>query len=244
MNTFTIDIDNNITANLSPQDAEATAGAEHFSSQARLAKLAATWPAERLVGIWNGIPRATPIKKFKDRQTGVSRIWKAIQSLVEQKPGPTKPGVGPIKAKPTQMPTLAEPEAAVPPSVEPELQQQEQPLPVEAEPATAEAGAAQPSAEPIQAPETAGAAVPPAKAKSRKKAPAKAEGARAGSKTATVLDLMKRPQGVTLSELMTATAWQANSVRGFISGTLGKKMGLTVISAKAEDGGRTYSIKG
>ena len=178
MNSFTIDIDNNITANLSPQDAEAIAGAEHFSSQARLAKLAATWPAERLVGIWNGIPGATPIKKFKDRQTGVSRIWKAIQSLAEQKPVPTKPGVGPINAKPAQMPTLAEPEAAVPPSVEPELQQQEQPLPVQAEPATAEAGGAEPSAEPIQAPETAGAAVPPAKAKARKKASAKAEGAR------------------------------------------------------------------
>jgi hypothetical protein len=177
MNGFTID-DNNITANLSPQNAEATAGAEHFSSQARLAKLAATWSAERLVGIWNGIPGVTPTKKFKDRQTGVSRIWKAIQSLAEQKPGPTKPGVGPIKAKPAQMPTLAEPEAAVPPSVEPELQQQEQPLPVQAEPATAEAGAAQPRVKPIQAPETAGAAVPPAKAKARKKASAKAEGAR------------------------------------------------------------------
>jgi hypothetical protein len=62
MNSFTIDIDNNITANLSPQDAEATAGAEQFTSQARLAKLAATWPAERLVGIWNGIPGVTPTK--------------------------------------------------------------------------------------------------------------------------------------------------------------------------------------
>ena len=55
---------------------------------------------------------------------------------------------------------------------------------------------------------------------------------------------MKRPHGVTLQELMTATAWQAHSVRGFISGTLGMKMGLTVVSARAEDGGRTYSIKG
>ena len=242
MNSFTIDIDNNITANLSPQDAEAIAGAEHFSSQARLAKLAPTWPAERLVGIWNGIPGATPIKKFKDRQTGVDRIWKAIQSLAEQKPVPTKPGVVPIKAEPAQMPTLAEPEAAVPPSVEPELQHQEQPLTVQAEPAIAEAGAAKPSEEPIQAAETPAAAAQPAKAKTRKKAP-KAEGARAGSKTATVLDLMKRPQGVTLSELMTATAWQAHSVRGFISGTFGKKMGLTVISAKTDDGGRNYSIK-
>jgi Protein of unknown function (DUF3489) len=32
-------------------------------------------------------------------------------------------------------------------------------------------------------------------------------------------------------------------VRGFLSGAVGKKMGLTVVSAKGEDGERTYSIK-
>jgi hypothetical protein len=42
---------------------------------------------------------------------------------------------------------------------------------------------------------------------------------------------------------MKAAAWQAHSVRGFISGTLTKKMGLTVVSAKGEDGERSYSIK-
>jgi len=42
---------------------------------------------------------------------------------------------------------------------------------------------------------------------------------------------------------MKATDWQAHSVRGFLSGTLGKKMGLTVASVKESDGGRTYSIK-
>jgi hypothetical protein len=31
-------------------------------------------------------------------------------------------------------------------------------------------------------------------------------------------------------------------VRGFISGTVGKKMGLAVASAKGEDGERCYSI--
>jgi hypothetical protein len=43
---------------------------------------------------------------------------------------------------------------------------------------------------------------------------------------------------------MKATDWQPHSVRGFISGTLGKKMGLTVASVKGEDGERRYSIKG
>jgi integrase/recombinase XerD len=65
---------------------------------------------------------------------------------------------------------------------------------------------------------------------------------RQGSKTAKVLDLLKRPGGTPLKELMKATGWQPHSVRGFLSGTVGKKMGLTVASAKGEDGERTYSI--
>ena len=67
---------------------------------------------------------------------------------------------------------------------------------------------------------------------------------RDGSKTAKVLELIQRPGGATLKELMKATGWQAHSIRGFISGTLGKKMGLTVTSAKDDDGERNYSIKG
>ena len=67
---------------------------------------------------------------------------------------------------------------------------------------------------------------------------------RDGSKTAKVLELIQRPGGATLKELMKATGWQAHSIRGFISGTLGKKMGLTVTSAKDDDGERSYSIKG
>jgi hypothetical protein len=90
--------------------------------------------------------------------------------------------------------------------------------------------------------------VTPAKAKAGKKAsPAKsakkAAGARDGSKTAKILDLLKRAGGVTAKELMKATGWQAHSMRGFLSGTVGKKMGLTVTSTKGEDGGRVYSIK-
>ena len=66
---------------------------------------------------------------------------------------------------------------------------------------------------------------------------------REGSKTTKVLELMKREGGVTLKQIMAATDWQAHSVRGFISGTLGKKMGLSVISTKGENGERTYSIQ-
>ena len=68
--------------------------------------------------------------------------------------------------------------------------------------------------------------------------------AREGSKASKVLDLLKRSGGGTLQELMKATGWQAHSVRGFLSGTVGKKMGLAVTSAKSEDGERSYSING
>jgi len=41
---------------------------------------------------------------------------------------------------------------------------------------------------------------------------------------------------------MKATDWQAHSVRGFLSGTLRKKMGLKLESTKREDGDRVYSL--
>jgi len=94
--------------------------------------------------------------------------------------------------------------------------------------------------------------VAPKKAKSGKKAtPAKktpkgakkATGARDGSKTAMILDMLKRPGGATAKDLLKATGWQPHSLRGFISGTLGKKMGLTVASTKGNDGERSYSVK-
>jgi len=83
---------------------------------------------------------------------------------------------------------------------------------------------------------------PKGRTKAKVAPPAKPE-ARDGSKTARILDLLKRPGGVTAKELMKATGWLPHSVRGFLSGTVSKKMGLAVTSTKGEDGERTYSVE-
>jgi hypothetical protein len=70
----------------------------------------------------------------------------------------------------------------------------------------------------------------------------KPSAARHGTKKAKILDLLKRPDGVTLKALMKATGWQAHSVRGFLSGTLGKKMGTPVESFKSDAGERAYRL--
>jgi hypothetical protein len=181
MRLFAIDTDNNITA--FPAAEQIPEGQEHFASEKELAKLAANWPADRLVQIWNGFAGVTPfddlkpVKKFTDRKTAVARVWKAIQRL----------------------------DAAT-------------------------------------APQTADVAP---KAKRPRKA-AKAEDAtptaREGSKKAIVLELLRRPEGATLQEIMSVTGWMAHSVRGFISGSLTKKMGLNVESFKRPDGERAYRI--
>ena len=62
------------------------------------------------------------------------------------------------------------------------------------------------------------------------------------SKKDAVIALLHRPGGATLNELMTATGWQAHSVRGFISGTLRKKLDLTVTAAKNPAGEQSYRI--
>lgn len=82
MKRFTIeDETNNITSHAAKQDAELVEGAECFASEAGLASLAAAWPTARLIEIWNSMPGAIAVTKFKDRKTAVARIWKAIQSL-------------------------------------------------------------------------------------------------------------------------------------------------------------------
>ena len=148
--------------------AEAPEGGTAFDSEQQLAEVTSDWPASRLVEIWNGLPGVTAIRKFKDRATAISRIWKQAQSL--------------------------------PPFVEP--------IPVEEVPAQQEA---------------------------------KSESG--GSKKDLVVAMLDAAEGVTLAQIMAATGWQKHSVRGFLSGAVGKKMGLTVVSSKPKDSERVYRIE-
>ena len=67
--------------------------------------------------------------------------------------------------------------------------------------------------------------------------------ARRRGKTGRVLELLQRPGGATLKQLIAATQWQAHSVRGLLSGALKKKMGLKIVSTKGAAGERSYSIQ-
>lgn len=89
------------------------------------------------------------------------------------------------------------------------------------------------------------AAPPKRTAKAVRKAPrterAKCTAPRAESKGAKILEMIGRAKGATLADIMKATAWQAHSVRGFIS-TAAKKHGVEIESAKNEVGDRVYRM--
>ena len=65
---------------------------------------------------------------------------------------------------------------------------------------------------------------------------------REGTKQATLIAMLRAPDGATIAEIMTATGWQSHTVRGAMSGALKKKLGLEVTSAKVEDRGRVYKL--
>jgi len=61
------------------------------------------------------------------------------------------------------------------------------------------------------------------------------------SKQDAVIAMLRRPEGATIDEVVRATGWQRHTVRGVFSGSLKKKLGLTLASAK-EERGRVYRI--
>ena len=192
MKSFSSDRENNITAFAKRKDAQAANG-DTFRSEAELHELTASWPASRLVEIWNRIPGCVPVKKFTNRKTAILRIWKAIQSLE-----------GGVAARAAN---LTSDEC----------------------PAASGSSRARNNTRANQTGDP-------------KRTPTAEVVARPDSKTAKVLTMLRRAEGATLQQIMSVTGWQAHSVRGFVSGTLGKKLHLTVVSVKGEDGQRRYSV--
>lgn len=65
---------------------------------------------------------------------------------------------------------------------------------------------------------------------------------RENSKQATVIQMLRRPEGATVQQIVDATGWQAHTVRGTFAGALKKKLGLTIVSDKHQGGERVYRI--
>jgi hypothetical protein len=77
--------------------------------------------------------------------------------------------------------------------------------------------------------------------------PAKSDAAptlpvRAGTKQSALIEMLRRDTGATIEEMVTATGWQAHTVRGAIAGAMKKRLSLKVESGKVEGRGRVYRI--
>lgn len=66
--------------------------------------------------------------------------------------------------------------------------------------------------------------------------------ARRPSKNDAILHLLRRKQGASLEEMQKASGWQNHSVRGYLSGTVKKRLGLKLNSSKSPNGERRYTI--
>jgi hypothetical protein len=72
--------------------------------------------------------------------------------------------------------------------------------------------------------------------------PAKRPRLRAGTKQAQIIAMLEAPEGATIAEIAEATGWRLHTARGFIAGTLKKRLGLTIASEKDPDRGRIYRV--
>ena len=174
---FAIAADNTIAVSTSTEQRHGKGRAAQFTNEKQLSALAAHWPSGRLVDIWNNLPGVRKVAKFTDRQTGVGRIWRAIEPLA--------PHVGAHAAS-------------------------------GADRGQSRGTAASPSGQPVVA--------------------------RADTKAARVIALLKQPAGATLKAIMALTGWQSHSVRGFITAHVRQKLNYRVQSFK-RGGERVYRIR-
>ena len=167
MKTFIISSENKVTAGVDPQ--QNATGSVQFTTIDELTQMTHEWPMARLVAVWNRLSGVTSVRRFTDRDTAVTRIWKTLQNAAES----TK------------------------------------------------------------------VSRPP---RGKNRSGSKKTLAQEGTKKARILILLNRPKGATLEELVRATGWQTHSIRGFISGNVGKQMGLKVNTSTRSGGKKAYHI--
>jgi len=71
----------------------------------------------------------------------------------------------------------------------------------------------------------------------------KARTPREGTKQATLIAMLRAPDGATIGEIGTALQWRPHTARGALAGALKKKLGLTITSEKVAERGRIYRIE-
>jgi hypothetical protein len=86
-------------------------------------------------------------------------------------------------------------------------------------------------------PASAGASSPPAPA-----AAPRERKTREGTKQALVIEMLRRPEGATIAEIAAASDWLHHTIRGFMAGTIKKKLGLEIGSSKEDGRGRVYRL--
>ena len=57
------------------------------------------------------------------------------------------------------------------------------------------------------------------------------------------MTLLSEPEGASIEDMMQATRWQQHSVRGFLAGTVKKKLGFALTSSKLSGDVRRYRIE-
>jgi len=62
------------------------------------------------------------------------------------------------------------------------------------------------------------------------------------TKQERVLAMLTGSKGASIDEIIKVTGWQPHSVRGFLAGTVKKKLGLTLTSSKPEGAVRRYRV--
>lgn len=65
---------------------------------------------------------------------------------------------------------------------------------------------------------------------------------RKDSKLQTVIQILSRPEGATIDDMVAATGWQKHTIRSALSHALAKKRGYEIVSDKPKDGLRIYKI--